>query len=166
MIGKKDVAHFVCLFFGLFSCVFKFIFPTIQKRCDTSVSCKRYTFINFFLHPLCVQMLLHVGVCVYDRRLVSVVQTPERDDGGGEEAGSPEGVGQSPERGSQAASDGAARGPSDPEVSGGHITQNAFLRNPSPRRKEYCCSLILICTCAETLRLKNNEQTCKCVLFL
>lgn len=54
-------------------------------------------------------------MCVWS--LTRLLSNLERDDCGGEEAGSPEGVGQSLERRSQASPDGAERGAADSEVS-------------------------------------------------
>lgn len=63
----------------------------------------------------------------------------ERDDGGGEEASPPEGAGQSPERGSQAASDRAEGGAADPEVSACWACARARLWGATERPVKTVC---------------------------
>lgn len=94
--------------------------------------CVRYYFLLsdhptavYYMSKLCMYVVIHSpSLHILGPRCLHVVTQPcllsnsERVDGGGEAARSPEGVGQSLERGSQAPSDGAEGGAADSEVSG------------------------------------------------
>lgn len=114
-LSFRSFCHFWMTCFRVF---FAFYFSSRPSQAvdHVSVFCMNVQFIYVPPPPTIFKPSLALVVSVWSLSRVCC-WSPERDDGGGEEAGPPEGAGQSLERRSQAPSDGAEGRAADPEVS-------------------------------------------------